>query len=151
MTQEDKDLLLKDLSSRLPYGVKVKFTIDENIERNGDIIHVIDGEYSYVCNKKTIITYDNIKYVYNGFFDDVKPYLFPLSSMTEEQREELFTVVLDEQVSISDCSFNDMTGYSEILTSYIIDAIDWLNKNHFDYRGLIPMGLALDATNLNIY
>lgn len=44
-----------------------------------------------------------------------------------------------------------MTGYGEILTSYIIDAIDWLLKNHFDYRSLIPKGLALDATELNIY
>lgn len=71
--------------------------------------------------------------------------------MTAEQREELFTVVLDEQVSISDCSFTDMTGYSEILTNYIIDAIDWLNAHHFDYRGLIEKSLAIDATNLNIY
>ena len=44
-----------------------------------------------------------------------------------------------------------MTGYSEILTNYIIDAIDWFNKHHLDYRGLIQKGLAIDATNLNIY
>ena len=94
---------------------------------------------------------ENEIWINGSFLENVKPYLFPLSSMTEKQREELFTVVLDEQVSISDCSFNDMTGYSEILTNYIIDAIDWLNKNHFDYRGLIEKSLALDATNLNIY
>lgn len=140
MTQEDKDLLIRDLSARLPYGVKVKFTIDENIERNGNIIYVIDGEYSYVCNKKTIITYDNIKYVYNGFFDDVKPYLFPLSSMTEEQEIEydatFDTIVYDN-------------GKKDSVMTY--KSFDWLNANHFDFRGLIPMGLANDATGLNIY
>lgn len=135
MTKEDKELLIRDLSSRLPYGVKIFANNNINTLEG---IHIPDG----VVEFNRCLSCD---------IEEVKPYLFPLSSMTEEQREELFTVVLDEQVSISDCSFNDMTGYSEILTSYIIDAIDWLNKNHFDFRGLIPKGLALDATGKNIY
>ena len=144
MTQDFKDLLLKDLCARLPYGVK--FVIDNgqnNIRTLTGIDEAIPYEDWQMCACAHGISAIPIEYI--------KPYLFPLSSMTEEQREELFTVVLDEQVSISDCSFNDMTGYSEILTSYIIDAIDWLNKNHFDFRGLIEKSLALDATNLNIY
>lgn len=131
MEKDLKDLLLKDLCARLPYKPQVEI-IEDGIS---------------ITSKLTTTT---IKYLEYGRWN-VKPYLFPLSSMTEEQREELFTVVLNEQVSISDCSFNDMTGYSEILTSYIIYAIDWLLKNHFDWRGLIPMNLAIDATNLNIY
>lgn len=142
MTQEDKELLIRDISARLPYGVKVKFTIDENIERNGDIIHVIDGEYSYVCNKKTIITYDNIKYVYNGFFDDVKPYLFPLSSMTEEQIKEF-----DQLIELELKVINDEIDRTQV-TAF---EIDFYNKHHLDWRGLIEKGLALDATGLNIY
>lgn len=145
MTQEDKDLLLRDLSTRLPYGVKLGFYAEAT-------------KQTYTCTLLGLEPQDEKPVIAKtdcGNFcilaDHVKPYLFPMSSMTEEQREELFIVVLDEQVSISDCSFNDMTGYSEILTNYIIDAIDWFNKNHFDYRGLIPMGLALDATGLNIY
>ena len=67
--------------------------------------------------------------------DNVKPYLFPLSSMTEEQRE-LRDEILD--------SYNLMElSYCELF--------DWYNKNHFDWRGLIPMGLANDATGKNIY
>ena len=160
MTQEDKDLLIRDLSARLPYGVKVKFTIDENIERNGDIIHVIDGEYSYVCNKKTIITYDNIKYVYNGFFDDVKPYLFPLSSMTEDQALELyklFGIKLTDSIGWDYIKINEVTGITFFLRkgfdieTHLDKLIDWLLKNHFDFRGLIEKGLALDATGNNIY
>ena len=68
---------------------------------------------------------------------DVKPYLFHLSSMTEEQKEEYkqFLEDIDGYVYSIDC----------------VPQIDWLNKNHFDYRGLIEKGLAIDATNLNIY
>lgn len=143
MTQEDKELLLKDLCARLPYEVKAYDTKSH-----------INNSYMNLCHVNGIVGEVFISsgmQCRNAPIEEIKPYLFPLSSMTEEQREELFIAVLDEQVSISDCSFNDATGYSEILTNYIIDAIDWLNKNHFDYRGLIPKGLALDATGLNIY
>lgn len=138
MTEEQRNLLLKDLSARIPYNVKAQ--IPDKYGGYTSVIESVDiDEFVTDSEGKCLeLTY-------------IKPYLFPMSSMTEEQKEELFIVVLDEQVSISDCSFNDMTGYSEILTNYIIDAIDWFNKNHFDYRGLIPMGLALDATGLNIY
>ena len=136
MKKEDRELLVRDLCARLPYNTIISVTNDDD---NRNTIQYLVEEV--IKDLRSTISSGNI----------YKPYLFPLSSMTEEQREELFTVVLDEQVSISDCSFNDMTGYSEILTSYIIDAIDWLNKNHFDFRGLITKGLALDATGLNIY
>ena len=70
-----------------------------------------------------------------------KPYLFPLSSMTDEQYDQLYidSRVKNDSIDILDALANDM------------DAIDWLNKNYFDYRGLIEKGLAIDATNLNIY
>lgn len=138
MTQEQKDLLIKDLSARLPYFTKVQ--IKNEIVVLNSICDDDGYHFNFINDNKEGVN-----------IEQIKPYLFPLSSMTEEQREELFTVVLGEQVSISDCSFNDMTGYGEILTNYIIDAIDWLLKNHFDIRGLIPMGLANDATGLNIY
>lgn len=140
MEQEQNTLLLKDISARLPYNPMVEY--------KGEIYNVLGITVGRLVLCKPFMSCALNEY---PLVEEVKPYLFPLSSMTEEQKKELFIVVLDEQVSISDCSFNDMTGYSEILTNYIIDAIDWFNKNHFDYRGLIPMGLALDATGLNIY
>lgn len=146
MTQEEKELLLKDLCARLPYGVKVG-TLD-NDGSLGNIWDVLRYN-TFTEDIKLINSIEDADKIID--VSEIKPYLFPLSSMTKEQKEELFIVVLDEQVSISDCSFNDMTGYSEILTNYIIDAIDWFNKHHLDYRGLIQKGLAIDATNLNIY
>ena len=116
MTQEDKDLLLKDLCSRLPYGVKIELTWDEWISIN------------------TTLKPEYIEKLLNGEDGDieVKPYLFPLSSMTEEQQMDLTKFVA-----------NGIQGENILY--------DWYNKNHFDYRGLIPMRLAIDATNLNIY
>ena len=123
MTQENKDLLLKDLCSRLPYGVKIELTwwvMDE-----GTYVNVtLEPEHI-----EQLLNYEN-------YITEIKPYLFPLSNMTEEQKKEYQYIterwMYDSSYSIS-------------------DSIDWLNKNHFDYRGLIPMGLAIDATNLNIY
>ena len=123
MTQEDKELLLKDLCTRLPYGVKIEFTwwvMDEGTYINATLE---PDHIEQLLNNEDSIT-------------EIKPYLFPLSSMTEEQKKEYQYIterwMYDSSYSIS-------------------DSIDWLNKNHFDYRGLIPMRLAIDATNLNIY
>ena len=123
MTQEDKELLLKDLCARLPYGVVVK-------DRNG--VHTL--------------TPGNTEFIdlFNGKCN-IAPYLFPLSSMTEEQRKELQELHFDY---ISDEIFNDIEFVYHYDCTHLID---WFIKNHFDYRGLIPKGLAIDATNLNIY
>jgi hypothetical protein len=150
MTQEEKDLLLKDLCSRLPYGVKVKFKVNEVIESREEIIYnKEDGEYSYITDRKSYLTLDIIKMIFNNYLDDIKPYLFPLSSMTEEQEME-FKGLLSE---VYDFSFRmeELLEFIQSQKDIPFRFIDWLIKNNFDYRGLIPMGLAIDATNLNIY
>ena len=144
MTQENKDLLLQDLCARLPYGVKCKYHHIQYIE-NGEIIDInrfgrvnIDGHIKDVC--------------------DIKPYLFPLSSMTEEQFVELkvFADLTYEGNTLELVEWNDncktLEFWLEEIPSYeLIKVFDWLNKNHFDYRGLIEKGLAIDCTNLNVY
>lgn len=123
MTQEQKDLLLKDLCARLPYGVKAQTTfINSQTKKRTDI-------------GTDVLSTVEILMLTDGY-EEHKPYLFPLSSMTDEQKNE----------------YQHITERWMYDSSYSIsDSIDWLNKNHFDYRGLIPMDLALDATNLNIY
>ena len=134
MTQEDKQLLLKDLCARLPYGVRYRHLAwdDEH------------GE-DYIAAKIYSINSDG--YVKNSYddetiyIDDVRPYLFPLSSLTEEQYDQLYidSRVKNDSIDILDALANDM------------DAIDYCNKNHLDWRGLIPKGLAIDAAGLDIY
>ena len=143
MTQEQKELLLKDLCARLPYGVKVKFQVNEVSAIEEKFIYNIDGEYSYITNGKSYLTLDIIKALFNNHLDEVKPYLFPLSSMTEKQKEEFNTKSLELQLKVID----DEIMY-EKATEF---EIDFYNKHHLDWRGLIPMGLAIDATGLNIY
>lgn len=136
MKQEEKDLLLKDLCGRLPYGVKLQLY---NGELDNDILNSIDAEEYIIINGK-----DDI--------ETVKPYLFPLSSMTEEQREEFLNIQTEERQILLNALIEYKSGkYDKIPIIAPYKQINWLNKNHFDYRGLIPMGLALDATNLNIY
>ena len=119
MTQENKELLLKDLCARLPYDVKVLYN---------NKIYSID----YISGTYEEIKLDDSSTNYTLNISSVKPYLFPLSSMTEEQKKEWF-----------------YTLSSDYHITY--DTVDWCNKNHFDYRGLIEKSLALDATGLNIY
>ncbi len=128
MKQKEKDLLLKDLCSRLPYGVKVLCLRDFNHEwYNLEMVDIGDNEV-YVT---TYEPYAN-RYVE---IEAVKPYLFPLSSMTPKQKSEL----------------SMLTSDSERMFDSTLIEIDFYHKHHIDYRGLIPMGLANDATGLNIY
>lgn len=138
MTQEHKDLLLKDLCARLPYGVKCE---NHNHVYGKNIFKVTDiRDNGYICG---IINNRN----YWAIFDplELKPYLFPLSSMTEEQQKE-YRKVCDLDMTILE---NRPMKGEPFPTMY--NSQDWLDAHHFDYRGLIPMGLANDATGLNIY
>lgn len=120
MTQENKELLFKDICARLPYSVIVNINGISNVRLD----NVSWYEEVGVDDGSTILYH----------ISEVKPYLFPLSSMTEEEK------LMYEGL---------MIGIDNI--SYMLDVIDWLNSHHFDYRGLIEKGLAIDATNLNIY
>ena len=132
MTQEDKELLLKDLCARLPYRVKIEFTWWVMDEGTCDI---------------TTLEPDHIEQIRNDEVGnaEIKSYLFPMSSMTDEQKEEYYIL----------CDF--VPTYHHEVGDIIEDAydnwesIDYLNAHHFDYRGLIEKGLAIDATGLNIY
>lgn len=141
MTQEQKDLLLKDLCARLPYGVKVRGVF---FNYNKDINKCQYEECDREFNRQHL-----------GRYETLKPYLFPLSSMTKEQKEEFIKYACYEERD-EDCGRHTETYYYDLVghegTMYPnIDAIDWLNKNYFDFRGLIEQGLAIDATGKNIY
>ena len=126
MKQEHKELLRRDLCARLPYGIKASYYgADEECETWDEV----DG-----------VAFDYVEIgQYSLPIERVKPYLFPLSSMNEEQK--MFLKQQNWCIAISTSGTVETT----------IEGIDCINKNHFDYRGLIPMGLALDATGLNVY
>ena len=141
MTQEDKELLYKDLCARLPYGVKAQYMNN---------IFVIDY----------ISSYEEVKLdtSYNWTVDvsEVKPYLFPISSITDEQKSELNKKF---NVQFSGNDIYSIHYHSEGCwdTDLELDLQDWLwfinwcYKNHFDINNLIEKGLAIDATGLNVY
>lgn len=133
MTVEEKDLLIKDLCSRLPYGVKCK---DTNINVTGTLSQI--GLHYDMCTLDKDDGESESCYLLN-----CKPYLFPLESMTEEQEKELY----DKLVELELKAINDEISHIEAVEF----EVDFYNKQHLDWRGLIPMGLAIDATNLNIY
>ena len=120
MTKEERRLLLVDLSARFPYNVAVDCRSENS---------------RFTC----YLTSDMLREIQNNTsWWEYKPYLFPLSSMTEEQKEEYK-------------SFFPMLPRDLITPSLSVKMIDWLNANHFDYRGLIEKELAINATGLNIY
>ena len=139
MTQEDKKLLLKDLCARLPYGVKAQ--VKYPINTNGECI-ITTKEITSVNYGLDMVQTENIDIIVGYYIFEVKPYLFPLSSMTEEQKKEFDQLFEIELKAIND-EIDPMRA-----TEF---EVDFYNKHHFDWRGLIPMGLANDATGLNIY
>lgn len=135
MTQEHKELLLKDLCAKLPYGIKAfYYGTEEECETWEEIEGITCDGYVDIGQ-------------YSLPIESVKPYLFPLSSMTDEQKKEYYNLCFEEE--------REEREYGEWITRVYyhntIESIDWLNKNHFDYRDLIEKGLAIDCTNLNIY
>ena len=126
MTQKEKQLLLRDLCARLPYGVNCKMVDDEGEE----IVDALTGTIIEAFDK--------------GIITDIKPYLRPMSSMTEEEENEWRGFNIDpllESVGKPHTRIEDLM----LIAKSQYDPLDWLNAHHFDYRGLIPMGLALEA------
>lgn len=132
MTQEEKNLLLKDLLPRLQYGVKIQTWYGEIITSDLNTFP---------------IGYDEIDIEQLA---EMKPYLRSLSSMTEEEEKELSKKyvwnIWSGQIQIRYHSQGCWDDETECPTEEYIELFDWLNAHHFDYRGLIENGLALEAT-----
>ena len=146
MTQENKELLLKDLCARLPYGVKIYINdTDIDIEKVG-VLSMVDNDavIAFTCDDSNTYNYVTIH--------EVKPYLFPLSSMTKEQLFDVQEILGKNEIEIED-GFLRILDSDRNTISYleILALLEWFYKNHFDINGLIEKGLAIDATNLNIY
>lgn len=124
MTQENEKLLLKDLCARLPYGVKVKTPYNNSAQ----LIGIIKREGYQKGAKYIDAVTDKCTYPIRY----IEPYLRPMSSMTEEEKKEYKHFVAFSGSPIGSSDF-----------------LDWLNKHHFDYRGLIPQGLAIEVTEKN--
>ena len=137
MTQEEKKLLLQDLCTRLPYGVKVRYSsyiefITCTLQSINPIYNIVDLWSKDACFTSVTI-------------DKIKPYLRPMSSMTEEEQKE-YRKICDLDMEILENRPMKGEPFPALYNSQ-----DWLDKKMFDYRGLIPMGLAIDATDKNIY
>lgn len=139
MTQEDKELLLKDLCGRLPHGVKI--LVNDRVETVQGI-NILDN----------VVEYDSWL---SSDIEEVKPYLFPLSNMTEEQYKEwgdLAGEPLDEILTRNaKGEIMSTLEHHLLVAKSSTEPVNYCYKNHFDINGLIPKGLANDATNLNIY
>ena len=123
MTQEEKQLLLKDFCARLPYGVWVNF------RGNIEVLHEV---HIYQSVQTVVGISGNL---YDVDMPNIKPYLRPMSSMTEEE--------INEFILISDTTL--WLGNKRSTCILSLEQMDWLDKKMFDYRGLIPMDLALEA------
>ena len=136
MTKEEKDLIFKDLCARLPCHVRCKIWLKDGTTEEG----LLDLKHNYGDVLQDAFYYDKIK--------DIKPYLRPMSSMTEEEKREYFSFIGGERPFDSDFSAYPIE-YKFIYEHDINSYIDWLNAHHFDYRGLIERGLAIEVTEEN--
>ena len=136
MTKEEKQLLLVDLSARLPYGV-ICYGVTKDTDEDGNYINkgvtdILYELHSYKC------CYGLVGLMNECDIESIKPYLRPMPSMNEEEDEEYR--------NIDNRSYSCPMIYAHILAS---ERIDWLNVHHFDYRGLIEKGLAIEVTKEN--
>ena len=146
MTQENKELLFKDLSARIPYHVRAKVWLKDRTTEEGPL----DLQHNYADVLLNAFYYNKIV--------DIKPYLRPMSSMTKEEKKEFSKLLVkryceedwEGHISTSYCIkidnvYTDDEDGIKYPSAFSIDAIDWLNAHHFDYRGLLERRLALEA------
>ena len=154
MTQEEKELLFKELSIRHPYNVKLQVKL--NYGDNGHKEGIYDAEIDAITSYNIEVTYYDTNMhgearEWTFMYEEVKPYLRSMSSMTEEEKRELqsfYPGSLGSQWIDTEKGTIDISECSSTITLYLYDSeriVDWLNKNMFDYRGLIDKGLALEA------
>ena len=142
MTQEDKELLLKDLCARLPYGVKVL---------KGPVFAKEVKEIQYIEPLSSRVKLLDDPPGSTVGIEDVIPYLRPISSMTKKEKDEFEDIIgfnvwsndFDNQPDFwsNDCAYIDK--------ECVVKTFNWLNAHHFDYRDLISMGLAIEAKGKN--
>lgn len=138
MAQKNKELLAKDLCARIHCGVIVNVNGISNVKLTSVSLY---GEVG-VDDGST-----NLYHV-----SEVKPYLFPLSSMTKEQLFDVQEILGKNEIEIEDGFLHILDSDRNTITYLeILALLEWFYKNHFDINGLIEKGLAIDATNLNIY
>ena len=127
MTQEEKELLIKDLCARLPYsGVQIHISYEDGFKYDKTLTYDDVKNYSQLPACSTTM---------------VKPYLRPLSSMTKSERKEFDDLSkFDEDVWMG----NHKVGFPK-QARIMSKCVDWLDRKMFDHRGLIPKGLALEA------
>ena len=146
MTQEEKMLLIKDLSARLPYAVTVEHTSGFRGTLHDITIHHMyddnDNIYDAICYTDFFGDEDSI------YIEYFKPYLFPISSMTEAQNNSWRDAWFPELMTSTDVNYPESEKHLALSHA---KSLEWLYKNHFDVNGLIEKGLALDATYKNIY
>ena len=138
MTQEEKSLLLRDLCTRLPYSTLCycKWTKDAPNGTSGCVQEVS----TYLLEELMVIGDQN----YECQICEIKPFLRSMSSMTEKEKKEFYNVI-KERCDYDGIHLIGNEGGYIIHYSWINKCIDWLNIHHFDYCGLIPMGLALES------
>ena len=159
MTQDEKDLLLKDLCGRLHIcncinGTALTIALDD--ERPMEANQWCITNYDCYMGKLSVL---NIIYASDEErtidIEYIKPYLFPMSSMSEEKVYEFYCRFVENDIAFDDfvADYWNTNSFHKVLTSIddVESIMDWYNKNHVDYRGLIDNGLAIDATSLNIY
>ena len=157
MKQEDKELLLRDLCARIPYGVKLQNV--NNIEsivklRSIDLDNDCCEILFYTYQGKALTICDKSKLFRFGKILRYKPYLFPLSSITEEQRNDISKILIDTQNKFLPYDAINSNGFDNLficITNQANAFINYCLEHHLDVNGLIPKGLAIDATELNIY
>ena len=136
MKQEERNLLLADLSGRVPYGVEVQVTVNETIYDARVEAVFADGTV-YVENGRSVDAVD---------ISEVKPYLQSLSELTEKQYEEILQLTRNS-VSVSSDYFYDWHNCSKLSVDDVMTVIDYLNRNGIDYRDLFSKNLAIERPN----
>ena len=148
MTEEQRQLLIKDLCGRLPYGVNILHVKDGIIGVLSTINIYVEGKEQKLKCSTPFFGEDNVP------IEEFKPYLYPLSSMTNEQMEKIEDILIGHNpyIVFDFLTYGDIVFHqANVSVKAFAELMQLFDKEMLDYRGLIEQGLAIDATNIIMY
>lgn len=146
-TKEDISFLISELCQRMPYGIKLHKCKEDDTIYQLYSINLDSNEIRFWTYQGKALRIGDIDKIHRFGIIRYKPYLFPMSAMTEAIKDEIY-----QETGLYDI-FEDNQIHIEVGTNFadVCKLFNILNKYHLDYNGLIPKDLAIDATGLNIY
>ena len=136
LSEEDRILLTRDMSSRIAFGLRVDLDLDKGFIAT---LNKLDVQPLYDHSNTVKRVYSFVDEL-DCYFDinRVRPILKKMGNIEQRDLDDYRKYTSNQDATIDD-----------ILRMDRLETFEWLTSRFFDFRGLIEKGLAIDEKVYN--